>query len=337
MFVVNRRSLATALFACIAVFFTACLEDQDGIIPVPADDTARDIEKSMDPKLPKAAAVDFRNTSESAVIAQLNAVAAAIDDFDEDPESFSDFLIKLRESGYGDFPDSGSAKPEVFSLFERGYRNRFNESRSLVERRAEEIDKIATSSASPEARYASLQNVKRQIEREAIQKKGRLTSEEYSALLYEISFHGVLLKAIHADRPFPKGSNLNKDVDILYVIIYIAKTFGIDILDATLIQEGTDRCALAIFSVAWSTLSCAAQNYVSCVLLPWKVHKAFKKCKKDPIPYCTLNPSPCCGVVCIQNYNCNYRTGECEYSPQPCIESNCRPGEGCYDGRCRPH
>ncbi len=85
MFVVNRRSLATALFACLAVFFTACLEDQDGLIPVPADDTARDIEKSMDPKLLKAAAVDFRNTSESAVIAQLNAVAAAIDDFDEDP------------------------------------------------------------------------------------------------------------------------------------------------------------------------------------------------------------------------------------------------------------
>lgn len=114
---------------------------------------------------------------------------------------------------------------------------------------------------------------------------------------------------------------------------------GIELLkNNTNIQaRGWWDCVLATLDLAQVLIKCAGGDYLACLDIPEATTDVANECGGGDEPVvdpCENNPNPCCGISCIQGYECI--DGNCVFDPWFDNCDNCLPGEECVDGYCQP-
>ena len=114
---------------------------------------------------------------------------------------------------------------------------------------------------------------------------------------------------------------------------YIGK-INPELLEPNAVTKGWFSCLLAQIALAGAIAGCAINPW-ACLGIPFAIWKVKEECGSDSVPTspCANNPSPCCGVSCIQGYTCNSQ-GDCV--EDPFFECDCPPYEQCLNNRCVP-
>lgn len=96
------------------------------------------------------------------------------------------------------------------------------------------------------------------------------------------------------------------------------------------------KCALGVLKFGINFTLCVLGNIKSCLLLPLDGLSLALSCRSDDdyVDPCEGISNPCCGVSCVQGYECV--NGNCIEDPYFDNCNNCLPGEECVNGICRP-
>ncbi len=98
------------------------------------------------------------------------------------------------------------------------------------------------------------------------------------------------------------------------------------------------KCFTATLYLAGLTTACASGTIYACLGIPYAATLVAQYCGNDGgyVDPCENSPNPCCGISCIQGYECNTQTGNCEEIPGYDCDGGCPPWEQCINNICVP-
>ncbi|PPK88850.1 hypothetical protein CLV84_1824 [Neolewinella xylanilytica] len=311
-YVILRRSAATAMLACLFVF-TNCVEDRENAFTI------------IDAAPSGAVELPDESVSETSMEVSVRKVLASVSRLPVKPLKFSELMVGLGYQNKAEGIAFDLAAP--IESFEIGMARQDQPANTPLQQSLNEVFEIlSTQSPSPTEAYESLNRYEDQFLRNLPE---GIDHTEANVVLHDINLYKASLKILYpnhfSDNGNPKASQVVKDILSLFGLT-------VDFMS----EAGVDACAVAILAAVASAVSCAMGNVFSCTSLTLlKLPKAFKTCRKKPVPWtCDMSPDPCCGVNCRAGYTCDYWTSTCVYdaASDPC--QNCLPGQICANGRC---